>query len=401
MDDIWEMALGQRELNFTPGEQYMYSNMGYTLLAFIVERVSGMSFPEFCKQRIFDPLEMTNTHFHDDHTHVVPNRSYSYHRRRDGFVNAVLSYANAGATSLFTTPEDLLKWLENFYTAQVGGESVINKMKTPGVFNSGMPQTYGGGLSIGPYKGMASISHSGGDAGFRSFVATFPEHHVSIAVTSNLGSFSAPGKALELADLLLKDHLVESPNDAEVPESDDGLLGAVRGVYIDPRTGAQQTVASRGDRLQLANPGSAPFALEHTGGFEFVTAAHPEHMRLRFYPGANGEAEKLDVSMPGSPFATYVRTQPRPAHVFYPLQFVGDYYSPELDVTWHVVLDENADLALKRRKNGISRLQSTFTDGFGTGMYRLYFTRDAGGGVDGVRVSSGRVTGLKFVRMHD
>jgi hypothetical protein len=65
------------------------------------------------------------------------------------------------------------------------------------------------------------------------------------------------------------------------------------------------------------------------------------------------------------------------------------------------VLDENADLALKRRKNGISRLQSTFTDGFGTGMYRLYFTRDAGGGVDGVRVSSGRVTGLKFVRMHD
>ena len=73
--DVLSIVSRQKELNFLPGDEYTYSNTGYTLLAVIVKRVSGKSLRQFADERIFQPLGMTNTHFHDDHTMVVPGRT--------------------------------------------------------------------------------------------------------------------------------------------------------------------------------------------------------------------------------------------------------------------------------------------------------------------------------------
>ncbi|MGC9327227.1 MAG: serine hydrolase domain-containing protein, partial [Candidatus Hinthialibacter sp.] len=110
----------QKELNFEPGERFVYCNSGYTLLAEIVSRVSGRPFPEFCQIRIFEPMAMKNTHFHMDHQRIVPHRTYSYFPSGEGFTNAPLNFANAGATSLFTTVQDMAKWDQNFYEPVVG-----------------------------------------------------------------------------------------------------------------------------------------------------------------------------------------------------------------------------------------------------------------------------------------
>src|SRR5579862_9812223 len=94
--DILDLAWKQRDLNFAPGAEHLYCNTGYTLLAVIVKRVAGQSLREFAQERIFAPLGMTNTHFHDDHRMVVPNRAYSYALREggEGFEHRVLSFAN-------------------------------------------------------------------------------------------------------------------------------------------------------------------------------------------------------------------------------------------------------------------------------------------------------------------
>ena len=114
-DHIMKMVRHQRELNFDPGAEELYSNTGYTLMAVIVERVSGQSFREFTETNIFKPLGMTNTHFHDDHERIVKNRAYSYASTgpSGGFKLAPLKYANVGATSLFTTAVDLSRWVMN------------------------------------------------------------------------------------------------------------------------------------------------------------------------------------------------------------------------------------------------------------------------------------------------
>jgi CubicO group peptidase (beta-lactamase class C family) len=149
-DDVLELVGRQRELNFRPGSEYLYCNTGYTLMAVIVERVTGSSLREFCAERIFEPLGMLDTHFHDDHREIVRGRAYSYSPREEGgFQHSVLSYATVGATSLFTTVEDLARWDQNFYEAKVGGSAVVDLVQTPGVLNDGERLRYAFGLNIG------------------------------------------------------------------------------------------------------------------------------------------------------------------------------------------------------------------------------------------------------------
>ncbi|MGB5781833.1 MAG: serine hydrolase, partial [Eudoraea sp.] len=93
-EHVLKLISKQQELNFDPGEEYMYCNTGFTLLAEVVARVSGVSFATFTKERIFKPLKMNNTLFYDDHEKIVKNRAYSYHSDNTGYKKSVLSYAN-------------------------------------------------------------------------------------------------------------------------------------------------------------------------------------------------------------------------------------------------------------------------------------------------------------------
>ncbi len=229
LDDVitTEQILGlmsrQRELNFVPGSEYLYSNMGYTLLAETAAAVSGMSFPEFTAERIFRPLGMERTHFHDDHEHMVPDRAYSYRPTptdesgddedsgaegsaaevRPEYTKAVLSYANAGATSLFTTADDLARWLDNFRHETVGGPGVMEMMKTRGVLNSGDTIPYAHGLSIGDHRGLRTIGHGGADAGFRTQATWYPEANVGVVVLTNVANGNPGGRARQVAEVVL------------------------------------------------------------------------------------------------------------------------------------------------------------------------------------------------------
>jgi CubicO group peptidase (beta-lactamase class C family) len=69
-DDIMSVLRMQKDLNFKPGEKHVYCNTGYTLLAIIVKRVSGMSFREFAAKNIFEPLGMKSRFFRDDHAEI-------------------------------------------------------------------------------------------------------------------------------------------------------------------------------------------------------------------------------------------------------------------------------------------------------------------------------------------
>jgi CubicO group peptidase (beta-lactamase class C family) len=215
MDHIIKMMARQRELNFHPGAEFLYCNTGFTFLAEIVGRVTGTPFPEWTKQNIFEPLGMNRTLFYDDHEKVVENRAYSYYKPDSVYKKRVLSYANFGATSLFTTVEDIMKWAANFETMTVGNPKVMAMMEEKFVLNNGDTIDYGFGQGIGEYKGLKTVSHGGADAGYRTTLIRFPEERVSIAVFSNLGSFSPNGFAYAAADEFLIDQLVEEPEDED------------------------------------------------------------------------------------------------------------------------------------------------------------------------------------------
>jgi CubicO group peptidase (beta-lactamase class C family) len=214
---ILRLISRQRELNFKPGDQHNYCNTGYTLMAEIVSRVSGKSFPDWTKENIFDPLGMTNTLFYDDHERIVPNRAYSYFYATNVYKKSVLNYANAGATSLFTTVEDLSKWAMNFENLKVGNPKVMEMMEQRAILNKGDTLEYAFGQVVGKYKGLKTVSHGGGDAGYRTFLLRFPEQKFSVSVFSNLASFNPYQISYAAADVYLVDLLKEELKKEEPP----------------------------------------------------------------------------------------------------------------------------------------------------------------------------------------
>lgn len=287
-EQIRGLMARQRELNFVPGSEYLYSNMGYTLMAQTVEAVSGMSFPEFTASRIFRPAGMDRTHFHDDHEHMVPNRAYSYRPEPDGesvprYRKSVLSYASAGATSLFTTAEDLARWLANFRHETVGGAQVMAMMQTRGVLNNGDTIPYAHGLSTGEYRGLRTIGHGGADAGFRTQVYWFPEVETGVVVLTNVANGNPAGRAREVADVVLAGSFPEEEGeeeggapaaaaDAEPPATPDpAVLAGYAGSWYSPELDALYHLGVADGRLVAHHIRHGEIELEYRAPDEFVT----------------------------------------------------------------------------------------------------------------------------------
>ncbi|MGH8238037.1 MAG: serine hydrolase domain-containing protein [Steroidobacteraceae bacterium] len=195
-EDILDLVWRQKELNFAPGQEHLYSNTGYTLLGVIVRRVSGKTLREFTDERMFKPLRMAHTHFHEQYGSLVKGRAYSYiplpGAEQAGYRSIALSYSNVGATSLFTTVDDLARWDENFYSGGVGGKELLARMQLQGTLSDGSEIAYASGLMIDDYRGAKVVEHSGADAGFRVQLLRFPVQRFSAIVLASTGSISAP-----------------------------------------------------------------------------------------------------------------------------------------------------------------------------------------------------------------
>jgi len=209
--DALAMLARQKGLMFPPGEQYSYCNSGYFMLAEIVSRISGMKTSEFAKKYIFDPLGMTNTHFHDDLKVIVKNRASGYSKNRDGSFRINMTQLDIiGDGSIYTTIEDFFQWDLNFYRNKLskGTQDLIDMVLTTGKLNDGSDPGYAFGLNINKRRGLTYFSHSGSWVGYRSYYIQFPDQRFSVVIFTN-NSLGPSGIALRIADLYLKDQFTE------------------------------------------------------------------------------------------------------------------------------------------------------------------------------------------------
>jgi len=258
--DLLRLIVRQRELNFEPGTEYLYSNTGYTLAATVVERVTGQTFREWMQAHVFTPLDMRATQIYDDHERLVPGRAYSYaNASQGGYRKAVLSYANDGATSLFTTAEDLVKWLRNFHTHQVGGVGVWEQLQERGVLSGGDTLEYALGITIGTHRGLRRIQHGGADAGYRTSLAYYPDIDAGVIALGNVSSFQAGRVATEVAEAFFGDRMAAPSVIADAaPDSTPSAASwdppaderaAYAGRYFSPELETTYVVREDGGRL--------------------------------------------------------------------------------------------------------------------------------------------------------
>jgi len=211
--EVVAMLTRQKELNFKPGDEFLYSNSGYFLLAEIVRRITGKSMRYYAAEKIFKPLGMKNTHFHDDSTEIVPNRASGYAAERGGgFTISMTTLGMIGDGGVFTTAEDLLLWDQNFYHNKLGkgDPALIAKMLTTGILNSGKQLDYAFGLGVTKYRGLDLVSHGGAFVGFRADMLRFPEQKFSVICLANLSQFNPSQMARKVADIFLVDHFQET-----------------------------------------------------------------------------------------------------------------------------------------------------------------------------------------------
>jgi CubicO group peptidase (beta-lactamase class C family) len=214
----------QKALNFDPGTDWLYSNSGFFLLSVIVKRASGQSLREFAAENIFQPLNMSHTLYRDSHTLLVPNRALAYDpiEKGSGYTFDVSYFEQTGDGAVHTSVGDLLKWDENFYTAQVGGKALLAELQEPGKLNNGKTLDYAKGLFISKYRGLNTVSHGGSWGGYRAELLRFPDQHFSVVCLCNRSDISPERRAKQVADIYLAAVLKEKErktDDEDEPES--------------------------------------------------------------------------------------------------------------------------------------------------------------------------------------
>jgi CubicO group peptidase (beta-lactamase class C family) len=400
-DDVARLLFQQTELNFAPGDRFLYSSSGYTLLAMVVKQVSGKTLPEFAKERIFDPLGMAHTHFQDDYGIVVKDRAYSYARQPDG----KYQYLALSSSSLFSTVGDLARWDENFYTGEVGGPALLAQMQEKGKLSNGKEIEYASGLEIGEYCGLRTVEHAGGDAAYRTNILRFPDQRFSVVLLANAGDVNATALSFKIADIYLEDRLQPTPDKPSLGDKpevtiDPKVLDAYVGDYElqdELRPGFIVSFSKDKDHLVARAAGQSSLPMYAVSNTAFRLRVVPAEVVFDD-PTEGGKTQNAILHQDGAslPMRRILITQPTAERL---KAYEGQFYSAELGVTYDVFVRDGAlkvhyprgDIDLEPISN------DAFAGAFPIGS--LKFVCGADGECNALSIDDGRVQNLRFVRV--
>ena len=405
-DWVLQLLARQRETNFPPGEQHLYSNSGYLLMAHLVQRASGQSLRDYAAEHIFEPLGMNRSHFHDDHTEIVPGRATGYAPVGDGFRISMTTLDMVGDGGVFTTIDELLLWDRNFYDNRLGGgPALIERLTTPGSLNNGETLDYAFGLGVENYRGLRMISHAGAFVGYRAEMIRFPEQRFSVAVLCNRAD-AAPDRLARavaqhyLADVLDPEPASESGSESGEPTApalSENELRRYAGDFWEDSEGFAAEARVEDGKLWAVHSPTRRNELRPLGPDLFRMVGVPAEVLVRFERDGDRVTgmRRIVNGKPRGVFRAFARRQASPAELAI---YAGAYFSEELDVSYSV-RHEGDRLLFRVPNQAEEELTAMFGETFENPDYGAFeFQRDADGRVTGFRLQSGRVRNLAFER---
>jgi hypothetical protein len=327
---------------------------------------------------------------------IVPGRTSAYAMRPGGGWRISLPvFDTYGATSLFSTTGDLLRWMVNLDQPTVGDAPLVSDAQKSAVLSDGTPANYGYGLSLGTYRGLSVIGHGGADAGYRAQIERYPSRGLGIAVLCNAAS-AVPGVlARRVADVMLGSSVppdATTAADSTKYTANAEQLARWEGVYRDTVSQTVLRVRRTGETLRLSDGRS----LTPMSDTSLRIAAGPGTLLLRIENGQVTGIRQIPRGLRNVVLRKETAVVPTKALL---APYAGSYYSEELDIRYELVANDSL-VALKHRKfNGNALLRPEFVDGFSSTMGATFlFTRDAKKRINGFTLSDGRVRGVRFER---
>lgn len=229
--------------NFAPGTDWSYCNGGYVLLTELIERLSGMDWGAFLKQRIFDPAGLHDTLPRPYDTDFLPG-SAALHVAEPGgtFRRGIFGPEVCGEGGLVSSVDDLLRWLEAMREQRVGTTQTWAEMRRGGQVR-GADSGYASGLVLGRWRGVKTLFHTGHVMGGNSQMLTLPDLKLDIVVLANTNGVSAADIAFKAAEACIEG-LDSAPQSAATR-----VLRA--GCYLSPETGRFIKLVEAGDSVAV------------------------------------------------------------------------------------------------------------------------------------------------------
>lgn len=263
-DHIWKVISAQQALNFEPGSEMLYSNSGYSVLAKIIEHATGEAFPDVVRERITKPLGLSRTFALVDHRTIVKGRSFGYRLLNGGFVRSDHSFANTGATSLFSSASELLQWSQHQNELALADSSLGRMLHTPAKLRDGQSIEYAYGARMAMETPSVVMHHDGWDAGYRAAIVRIPSEQIAVTIVTNALDVSAIQVAFDAVEVLVGTDVYRPERVRKIGKKDSSTdvvqagrrftESALQGVYRSRELSTEYEVQQRSDgRLLLAH----------------------------------------------------------------------------------------------------------------------------------------------------
>lgn len=395
-DKVMALIKRQRQLNFPPGTEHLYSNTGYVLFTDALEKITGETFAKWTDKEIFQPLGMKRTHFNDDYATVIRNRAESYAATKEGpFRRSPMNLGIVGSTGLQTTARDMATWGQFVIKGADRDLHMPKAFYQPGSLADGTPIFYGFGIFVNESRGRNVLEHGGSDSAFRSYFMAIPEKGVAVAVLANADNLPAGELAKQIIDLILN----ESPAPATADKADAPTFIDTKkyiGRYLMKNGFTVEVAAATATDLYVTS-GASQLPLRPIGADTFAVGAG--EIKITFHRRADSDHfETITVLTAGkTDLGHRMVEKPAPASLLEAI--VGSYFSPEVDRYFDLVVDNGTAMyvAPGGQKLPLSYVEGDVFLNLDTGS-KISFMRNKAGIIDRAVMTSLRIRNFELLK---
>ncbi|TNE53850.1 MAG: class A beta-lactamase-related serine hydrolase [Bacteroidetes bacterium] len=398
-EDNYRYFCKQTSLNFNSGEQFMYSNSNYVLLALIIEKITQQPFQTWMKETIFSPLNMANTFIDETNNNAHQKVATPYYEvGRNLFARAENTSLDLGASNIYTTASDLSNWMSNFRNPTKGWEKAFELLQTTDTLTNGEMNHYAFGVFVEDFHGNKRIQHSGGIPGFLSYAEYYPKDELTVVLLSNFTSYNVQQKQQELLKLFLKKN--SSKGEKKIPLKPVPLAienaKNVVGSYWNTNENYPRKVYFENDTLWYLRNNGIKSHLVQTGHNEFILGGIKAQVLVQFQKGTK---KMMTVKDGNKPIQTFEEYDDSPLTEREQQELLGKFYSSELE-TFYEVQMKNGQLIGYHSRHGefpIAILKRDVCDW--SGMAIVKYNRDESGVISGFLVNMNRVKNVWFQKV--
>ena len=395
---ILHLACKQLKLNSVPGEKVIYGNTAYTLLAIIIERITGQNLNEYAKNKIFLPLGMNHTFYRTDTTSIISNRALGYVQNDNGsFEHLESNQITYGAGSVGSSIEDLAIWSTILNGLKPDYLDLTQFLTTTEIVESGERAKYARGVMVDEYKNHKTIHHSGFGLGGQSQIIAVPKLNLAIIILTNLESIDPSPLSYKVLELFLPVQKEESLKASTTFYHKQQELQRFVGQYKEQNSDMKMEILIENDTLKaLGSQGKKSISLRSVGKGKFIRSNNSSVL-YDFIAAKKSKAD-LIVYFGGTPFY-FSKAHFIDSNAIQLTDYVGHYFSEELSVEYEIDVENNS-LVVNYPNHFKTNLKAGQIDEFGNGQRILYhFVRNGANEVVKLYLSAeGTVKDIEFIK---